>query len=206
MSNTETLVRQCLTALAAEAELVDLIGAARTDGRRLSRRRRTVTGAVAVSAIATTGVTTVAVTHRRSRAPESVKVQPASTAAPKSTADPTPMATSLVTSPSGTYATLSPACPGGQLPNLTVNHNEPVDPRTVVLAPPGQVVVRSVRSQQFLVDGSVPPTDAHWVLAWNAAGSADVSVLSLNGGSGADPFGTAGYTAIYIGCRPNPDS
>jgi hypothetical protein len=139
------------------------------------------------------------------------------------------MATSTIGTTAGSYQALEPSCPSGQLPNMTANHNEPVDPYTVVMAPPGQDVVRSLGSQDFLVDGAPPPMGAHWVLAWNGAGPADISILSLNGGGGSiaavhsgpssdsspsgattatplDPFGTTGFTATYSGCLADPSS
>ena len=207
MNDTETLVSECLAGLASEAEIVDLVGPARSRGRSLSRRRHAVTGAVAVSAIATAGVAAVAVGDRHGgHAPESVKVRPASSKASKVAADPTPMATWTFDTASGTHVAQEPACPSGQLPNVKADHDEAVDPHTVVMAPPGQDVVKGLYAQQFLVDGAVPPAGSHWVLAWNAAGPADISILSLNGGGGSDPFGTAGYDATYVGCEAAPGS
>jgi hypothetical protein len=205
MNDAETLLSECLASLASEAEIVDVVGAARVRGRRLARRRHAVTGAVAVSAVATTGVAAVAVGDRHGgRASESVTVGSVSSKAAKVATGPTPMATSTFDTTSGSYAALEPACPSGQLPNLKADHDEAVDPHTVVMAPPGQDVVMSLNSQQFLVEGAAPPAGAHWVLAWNGAGPADISILSLNGGGGFDPFGTTGFNATYTGCEPNP--
>jgi hypothetical protein len=201
MTDTEILIRECLGTLADDAELADLVGAARIRGRRLSRRRHALTGAVAVSALATSGGIAVVLADGHSGAPHGGRQRPSLATAASTSPDPTPMATSTISTSAGNYQALEPSCPSGQLPNMSADHNEPVDPHTVVLAPPGQNVVRSLGSQDFLVDGAPPPAGAHWVLAWNGAGQADISILSLNGGGGSDPFGTSGFTATYTGCE-----
>ena len=85
--------------------------------------------------------------------------------------------------------------------------------RPCMLFPPGALKVidygetAPTTTSQPIISWSMapaPPTASVWVLAWNAAGPAQLSVLSTNAGAG-DPFGTSGYNASYVGCLPPPN-
>jgi hypothetical protein len=185
------------------------------DARKTQRRRRYVTGAAFAGtvAVAVAGVAVAASSTGTNHNGAQIVIASSSSPSASPGNDTTPMAISIIGTNSGNVRTEVPQCPSGQLPNLKVDHDQSVNPNAAVHAlSPGALKVIDYGepsndyqpADHFLVDGAAPPTASVWVLAWNAAGPAQLSVLSTNAGAG-DPFGTSGYNASYVGCLPDPD-
>jgi hypothetical protein len=187
------------------------------DARRTQRRRRCAAGMAVVGAVAITvaGVSVAAAGGHNGRGDAQI-VTPADSPSSAPSTDPTPMAISIVDTTSGAIRTEVPRCPSGQLPNLKVDHDQSVNPDKALhaLSPSAYKAIGYGEPSKdyqpgahFLVDGGAPPADSVWLLAWNAAGPAQLSVLSTNMGAAAvgDPFGASGFNATYIGCLPNPN-
>jgi hypothetical protein len=114
MTDTETLIKECLTDHAAEAELADLVGPAKVRGRQLSRRRSAIAAATAVPVIAAVAVPLAVDNHGGGRSAQTVAV---ATSASPSTSASSASPTDFGFDPTGP----APTCPKGELPAVSAD-------------------------------------------------------------------------------------